>query len=58
LSEHHGDGFPGAAIRIEEPEVETYQQALLAKNYKYDRPGLIDTELAHARNDRAGSVWQ
>jgi uncharacterized glyoxalase superfamily protein PhnB len=44
LSEHHGDVCPGAAIRIEEPEVETYQQALLAKNYKYYRPGLIDTE--------------
>jgi uncharacterized glyoxalase superfamily protein PhnB len=44
LSEHHGDGCPGAGIRVEEPDVEAYQQALMAKKYKYYRPELSDTE--------------
>ena len=44
LSEHHGDGCPGAAIRIEEHDVDAYQQALVAKKYKYYNPGILDTE--------------
>ena len=40
LSEHHGDCSPGAAIRIETNEPETFQKQLLAKNYKYARPGI------------------
>jgi uncharacterized glyoxalase superfamily protein PhnB len=40
LSEHHGDCSPGAAIRIETNELETFQKQLLAKNYKYARPGI------------------
>jgi uncharacterized glyoxalase superfamily protein PhnB len=40
LSEHHGDGSPGAAIRIETDELETFQKQLLAKNYRYARPGI------------------
>ena len=43
LSEHHGDGAPGAAMRIETTELEEYQQQLLAKQYKYARPGITDT---------------
>jgi uncharacterized glyoxalase superfamily protein PhnB len=43
LSEHHGDGAPGAAMRIETTELEEYQQQLLAKQYKYARPGIMDT---------------
>ncbi|HTQ46442.1 MAG TPA: glyoxalase superfamily protein, partial [Polyangiaceae bacterium] len=41
LSEHHGDGTPGTAIRVEMPdegELESYQKALLASGYKYYRP--------------------
>lgn len=40
LSEHHGDGCPGAKVMIECPEIEKYHQMLLAKKYKYNRPGL------------------
>ncbi|MGQ0557857.1 MAG: glyoxalase superfamily protein [Nitrospiraceae bacterium] len=38
LSEHHGDCCPGAALRIETNELEAFQKALLAKNYKYAKP--------------------
>jgi uncharacterized glyoxalase superfamily protein PhnB len=40
LSEHHGDCHPGAAMRIEPNELEAFQQELLAKGYKYARPGI------------------
>ena len=42
LSEHHGDGAPGAAIRIKVDDVAAFSEALLAKDYKYNRPGVID----------------
>lgn len=37
LSEHHGDGCPGAAMRIETNGLEAFQKDLLAKDYKYVR---------------------
>src|SRR5262245_16078311 len=40
LSEHHGDCCPGAAIRIETTELDAFQKELLAKGYKYARPGI------------------
>jgi len=40
LSEHHGDCSPGAAMRIEANELDAFQQELLAKDYKYARPGI------------------
>jgi uncharacterized glyoxalase superfamily protein PhnB len=40
LSAHHGDGSPGAPMRIETNELEAFQQELLAKGYKYARPGI------------------
>jgi uncharacterized glyoxalase superfamily protein PhnB len=43
LSEHHGDCCPGAALRIETDDVDAYQQELLAKSYKYARPGVEAT---------------
>jgi uncharacterized glyoxalase superfamily protein PhnB len=42
LSEHHGDCCPGAALRIETDDVDSYQRELLAKQYKYARPGVQD----------------
>ncbi len=45
LSEHHGDASPGSAIRIPVDELEDFHQSLLAKNYKYARPGLHDSGL-------------
>ena len=42
LSEHHGDGSPGAKIVIETTGLAAYQAMLLAKQYGYARPGLVD----------------
>lgn len=43
LSEHHGDCTPGSALRIETDQIESFQQQLLAMDYKYSRPGLEET---------------
>lgn len=40
LSEHYGDGTPGAAIRIDTTDVVALQAELAAKRYKYARPGV------------------
>jgi hypothetical protein len=40
LSEHHGDGSPGANVRVRVDELEAYHGELAAKQYKYYRPGL------------------
>ncbi len=41
LSEHHGDGSPGACIFIDHfPDLNDYHQALLNQAYKYNRPGI------------------
>lgn len=42
LSEHHGDCSPGGALRIDTDELDAFQQHLLAKRYKYARPGIRD----------------
>ena len=44
LSEHHGDGTPGGAIRIEVDELDEYHASLRAQKYKYYRPGIEDQE--------------
>ncbi len=44
LSEHHGDGAPGAVVRIEVDGLEAYHRTLADKKYKYYRPGLQDQE--------------
>jgi uncharacterized glyoxalase superfamily protein PhnB len=40
LSEHHGDGSPGMKVIIETSGLKEYHAALIAKQYKYGRPGL------------------
>jgi len=40
LSEHYGDGVPGAAIRVEMTGIEDYLRELRSKKYKYYRPGI------------------
>ena len=40
LSEHFGDGCPGANLRIAWPGVADFQRELLAKAYRNARPGL------------------
>jgi len=44
LSEHHGDGAPGAVVRVAVDQLEDYHEVLLGKKYKYYRPGLQDQE--------------
>jgi catechol 2,3-dioxygenase-like lactoylglutathione lyase family enzyme len=41
LSEHHGDSSPGVRVFIDDfQHLATLHQQLLAKDYKYNRPGL------------------
>ena len=40
LSEHHGDGSPGANLRIETTGIEALHAELSAKRYGYGRPGI------------------
>jgi catechol 2,3-dioxygenase-like lactoylglutathione lyase family enzyme len=44
LSEHHGDSTPGAVVFVDMKGIEDFHRELLAKNYKYNRPGLELTE--------------
>lgn len=43
LSEHHGDCSPGAAMRIETADLDGLLGELLAKAYKFARPGIEET---------------
>jgi len=40
LSEHHGDSSPGIAIRVPVSDIDAFHAELMAKNYKYNRPGI------------------
>ncbi len=42
LTEHHGDACPGAKVFIRFPDLIAYHTDLLARKYKYNRPGLED----------------
>ena len=42
LSEHHGDGSPGSALRIETDSLDAFHQELIDKHYSYARPGIED----------------
>jgi hypothetical protein len=43
LSEHHGDGSPGARIRVMMQGVEEFHREISSKEYRYMRPGLEST---------------
>ena len=43
LSEHHGDGSPGAQVRVTMSGIEAFHQELAGKDYRYMRPGLERT---------------
>ncbi|MGC4096410.1 MAG: glyoxalase superfamily protein [Nitrospira sp.] len=43
LSEHHGDSSPGAAVRIKTNGLDAFHKRLLAKQYRYARPGIEET---------------
>ena len=40
LSEHHGDAAPGVAMMIQTKGIDDFHRDLLAKNYRFARPGL------------------
>ncbi|MFT3730073.1 MAG: glyoxalase superfamily protein [Hyphomicrobium sp.] len=40
LSEHHGDASPGSAVRIAVDDIDGYHAEIMAKGYKYMRPGI------------------
>ena len=42
LSEHHGDSAPGAKLMIEMTGLAEYHAELLARRYRYARPGLVE----------------
>ncbi|MGA3188471.1 MAG: glyoxalase superfamily protein [Bryobacteraceae bacterium] len=42
LSEHHGDGSPGASIRVEMTGLDEFHAELIAKKYGYGRPGIVE----------------
>ena len=43
LSEHHGDGNPGARIRVMMHGIEAFHREISSKGYRYMRPGLETT---------------
>jgi len=43
LSEHHGDGSPGARLRVMMHGVRAFHEEISAKGYRYMRPGLETT---------------
>ena len=42
LSEHHGDGSPGATVFVETTGLDAFHAEVTAKRYKYLRPGIED----------------
>jgi uncharacterized glyoxalase superfamily protein PhnB len=43
LSEHHGDATPGSAVRIRVQDIAALHRELMAKAYRFARPGLRET---------------
>ncbi len=44
LSEHHGDGVPGARVRVLVNDIDALHAELAAKKYKYARPEILDQD--------------
>ena len=58
LSEHFGDGSPGAAIRVEVDDLDGFCAALNAKAYRNARPGILEQSWGMREmpiNDPAGN---
>jgi uncharacterized glyoxalase superfamily protein PhnB len=43
LTEHHGDGAPGIALRIEVQDIAALHRELTGKKYRFAKPGLEET---------------
>jgi Glyoxalase superfamily protein len=44
LSEHHGDASPGSTVLIWMRGIADYHRELLAKDYRYNKPGLEEAD--------------
>lgn len=44
LSEHHGDGSPGAVVFVAMTGLDAFHREVSAKGYRYLRPGIEDCE--------------
>ena len=44
LSEHHGDGTPGAVVDVEVRGLEEFHREVNSRGYKYMRPGIDEHE--------------
>ena len=42
ISEHHGDGTPGAAVFVETTGLREFHAEITAKNYRFLHPGIED----------------
>jgi hypothetical protein len=52
LGEHHGDGSPGARVRVTMDGIEAFRREITSRGYRYMRPGLETTQpLAAAPSD-------
>lgn len=47
LSEHHGDGSPGARVRVQVSDIEGLHAELAAKNYGFNKPEILDQDWGH-----------
>ena len=43
LSEHYGDATPGSAVRIRVEDIAALHRELIAKAYRFAKPGLCET---------------
>ncbi len=43
LSEHHGDGTPGAVVFVDMVGLDAFHQEITGRGYRYLRPGIEDT---------------
>ena len=42
LSEHHGDGTPGALVFVDMTGLDAFHREITAHGYSYARPGIVD----------------
>ena len=47
MSEHYGDGCPGASLHVQVTMLDEFVRALHARDYKYSKPGIEETPWGH-----------
>jgi uncharacterized glyoxalase superfamily protein PhnB len=53
LSEHHGDACPGASMHVQVTGLDEYIHSLVEKDYKYSKPGIVETPWGHRQTQIA-----